>query len=67
MYPVSKQHGQLEVRPPGLAPGGWHNYQVSLACLFDAQVAVELAKLKELLVSHLDHRCEAQDQGWDLG
>ena len=63
---MSKQPGQLEIHSPGLAPSGWHDHQVSLAGALDAQVAVEVAELEKLLVAHVDHRREAEDQGWDL-
>ena len=56
--------GQLEIRSPGLAASGWHDHQVSLAGALEAQVAVEVAELEKLLVAHVDHRREAEDQGW---
>ena len=35
-----------------------------MARALEAQVAVELAELEKLLVAHVDHRREAEDQGW---
>src|SRR6266511_4807005 len=67
MHPVTKQCSQLKIHPAGLASSGRHNHQVSLARALDAQVAVQLAELEELPVTHLDHRREAQNQGWNLG